>query len=271
RGRRGAPRGTGWVLLLLAVLGALVAGRSTGWSVDASSVLSLLRPGVFVEVDGRSVAVPQPPATEGRPLPAVPVTTEGSHAFLHLTPEGRPVGYDPCRPIVYVVRADGAPGEGQALVEEAIAVVQAATGLLFVPGGATQEAPVLQRPIIQPDRYGTGWAPVLVAWSDESEVVELAGQVAGLGGSAAVPGADGTGQWLAAGRLVLDAPDLAEMLTEPRGHERARAIVVHELGHVLGLDHVEDPGELMNPSTGRIDLGPGDLQGLALVGDAACQ
>jgi len=267
--RRGSP---GWPLVLVLAAGLLGVGEVTGWPDDPSALLAGARPGVFVEVDGRAVEVPRPPPSTGRPMAPVPVTTSGSHAFLHVTEAGLPVGYDPCRPVTYVVRPDGAPQQGPALLADAVAIVSAATGLAFVATGATDEPPALDRPIIQEERYGEGWAPVLVTWSDEEQVPELAGLVAGVGGSAAVPGADGTGTWLAAGRLVLDAPDLAEILAGPGGYERARAVLVHELAHVVGLDHVADPAELMNPTTSaRTDLGQGDLQGLALVGRAACQ
>ena len=51
-----------------------------------------------------------------------------------------------------------------------------------------------------------------------------------------------------------------------------RAIVQHELGHVLGLDHVDDPGELMyDTSSGRTDFGPGDLEGLARLAGVPCR
>ena len=66
--------------------------------------------------------------------------------------------------------------------------------------------------------------------------------------------------------------DLNAMMVRHGGYEQARAIVVHELAHVLGLDHVDDPDELMHPVTAsRTGLGPGDLQGLALLGQAACE
>lgn len=270
--RRARRRTPGTLVLLVLAAGLLVVGRLDGWSVDPSALLGQVRPEVYVTIDGRAVAVPEPALSTGRPLAPVEVTTQGSHAFLHLTDAGHPVGYDPCRPVTYVVRADGAPPQGDVIVADAVAIISAASGLAFVPAGATDEAPALDRLLIQPERYGDGWVPVLVAWSDASEVPELAGQVAGVGGSAAVPGADGAGTWLAAGRLVLDGPDLTEILAGPGGFEEARAIVVHELAHVVGLDHVADPGELMNPTTSaRTDLGPGDLQGLALVGRAACQ
>ncbi|WP_250446865.1 matrixin family metalloprotease [Actinotalea sp. C106] len=253
--------------LVTVVVVVLAAAHLTG-----TDLVDLIRPRAYVEVDGRAVAVPRPVPAEGRLLPEVAVTTEGSHAFLHVDDEGEPVGYDPCRPVEYVVRTDGAPRSGPALIEEAVSVLSLASGLEIVDAGTTDEAPVMDRPLIQPERYGEAWAPVLIAWSDDSELPELEGQVAGVGGSAAVPGVDGSGRWLAAGRVALDGPDIEGLLARTGGHAEARAIVVHELAHVLGLDHVDDPTELMHPITSaRTDLGPGDLQGLALLGQVECQ
>lgn len=269
RRREGRRAGLGAVLGLLTLAGAVAAAGGAAGGVDLAA---WLRPRAYVEIDGRPVAVPEPPATEGRLLPAVPVTSAGAHAFLHTTPEGAPVGYDPCRPVRYVVRPDGMPAGADSLLAEAVAIVSAATGLVLQDVGSTDEVPAVERVLIQPERYGPGWAPVLVAWSDETHLPELAGEVAGVAGSAAVPGADGTGQWLAAGRVVLDTADIEAMLARPDGAAQARSIVVHELAHVLGLDHVDDPDELMHPvNATRADLGPGDRQGLALVGQVPCE
>ena len=57
------------------------------------------------------------------------------------------------------------------------------------------------------------------------------------------------------------------------GLERAnlQAIVDHEFGHLVGLDHVTDPGELMaEVNLGRTSYGPGDLEGLARLGAIPC-
>ena len=269
--RRRSGRGPGVLVGLLAVV-AVVAFAGVAIVGSDGDVGAWLRPRAYVEVDGQPVAVPRPDASDGRLLPAVAATTEGAHAFLHTDDDGAPIGYDPCRPIHFVVRPDGMPPSGQALLDEAMAGVSAASGLVFEYAGTTDEAPAVERTLIQPERYGEGWAPVLIAWSDEAQMPELAGEVAGLGGSAAVPGASGQGSWLAAGRVVLDTADVLVMLARPDGHQQARAIVMHELAHVLGLDHVTDPDELMNPmSSNRTNLGPGDLQGLALVGQVACE
>lgn len=259
------------LVLALGVVGVGAVAQARGLDLRrADDVAALFRPRVMVEVDGRAFAVPRPAPADGRVLPAVPVTSTGSYAFLH-TVDGAPVGYDPCRPVAYVVRPDGAPAGGQELVDEAIAEIGAATGLEFVYAGETDEVPAVDRDLIQA-RYGaTRWAPVLIAWSTGQEMPGLAGDVAGIGGSAAVPGADGSGLWLAAGRLALDSEDLGRMLDAGyRG--AARGVVVHELAHVVGLDHVDDPSELMFPTTSaRVDLGPGDRAGLALVGQVACE
>ncbi len=46
---------------------------------------------------------------------------------------------------------------------------------------------------------------------------------------------------------------------------------MHELGHVVGLNHVHDRRELMNGANlGRTVFGPGDRRGLALLGQGPC-
>ncbi|MCV2393441.1 matrixin family metalloprotease [Actinotalea sp. M2MS4P-6] len=261
------------VLGLAAVVAALAfALGARGVGVDLPAGLGeLFHQRVYVEVDGEALAVPRPAPASGRLLPEVPVTTGGTYAFLRQDADGAPVGYDPCRPVRWVLRTTGMPDGGEQLVEQAVAEVSAATGLQLEYAGTTDEAPDVDRAIIQPDRYGTDWAPVLVAWATSEEVPALVGDVAGIGGSAAVPGADGAGQWLAAGRLVLDSEDLGAMIAAGQG-DSARAIIMHELGHVVGLDHVNSVTELMNPMmSGILDFGPGDRAGLALVGQVDCQ
>ena len=48
---------------------------------------------------------------------------------------------------------------------------------------------------------------------------------------------------------------------------RAGARALDELGHVMGLDHVKVDGELMEGAGGGVtDFGPGDLEGLRILG-----
>ena len=72
--------------------------------------------------------------------------------------------------------------------------------------------------------------------------------------------------------VSLDYEDLERILDEPRGRALVRAVIAHELAHVVGLAHVADRTELMHESNLRLlDWGPGDLAGLAVAGAGGCE
>ncbi len=72
------------------------------------------------------------------------------------------------------------------------------------------------------------------------------------------------------GQITLNAALLGDMLRIGRDG-RVRATVMHELGHVLGLAHVDSPNEVMaRDGGGGTQYGAGDLEGLARLGDVAC-
>ena len=212
-------------------------------------------------VDASDVPLDLPPASNGATSFVLLESPDDSQDF---------VAYDPCRPVDYVVRPDFAPAGTDGLIEEAVAEISAATGLTFVHRGITTEAPSEDRDTYQPDRYGKRWAPILVTWTSPAEIPELDGDTAGLGGSpyAHTPGKPFV---YVAGQVQLDAPDQYEILQYPGGRDYVRAIIVHELAHVVGLDHVDDPSQLMHAgNNGLTALGDGDRAGLALLGAGPC-
>jgi hypothetical protein len=182
-----------------------------------------------------------------------------------------PVAYDPCRPVHYVLRPDSTPSGGDALVREAFERLSEVTGLQFVHDGASDEPSTRDRELYQPDRYGNRWAPVLVAWETEEQNPALAGDIVGEAGSVAVSLGDGPRVFLT-GTVSLDAGQLSELLTRSDGEDVVRSIVLHELGHLVGLGHVEDPNQLLYPKAQEevTDYAAGDLTGLSRLGSGPC-
>ena len=202
-----------------------------------------------------------------RPLPAPRVVGQGGAFRWAMTQRGSgdPVGWDPCAEIRYRINPAGEPPGGRRLVEEAIRRVSAATGLAFADEGETQERPFPGgvRLFGRPD-------PVVIGWGDDAEYTDLAGHVAGVGGAVAerAPGGHLT---FVSGSVVLDVEAFtpAAVAEQPRVME---AIVLHELAHVVGLGHVDEPMELMYAdNTGQVELGPGDREGLARLGSLPCR
>jgi hypothetical protein len=225
-----------------------------------SSFIMLRDPGMggyrlrhLLGLDHRVEAAVEPPPQRGHY--AFTMTQPGSH---------QPVGWDPCSTIPYVVNPDGAPDDWQDLVADGTHDLEQATGLRFRDGGTTGDRDFRDRTGL----FGKP-EPVLIGWATETEMPDLAGDVAGLGGSAAIESRPGHLTYVT-GMVALDRDYFAQ-LDEAGDRTEMRAILDHELGHVVGLAHVHDRGELMyDDNVGRTTFGPGDLQGLARVGAVDC-
>jgi hypothetical protein len=264
RRRRLTGRGAGALLSVLLLVGAIAWASST-----PDRVVVLVEPRstpVRVE-DGPTPRPADSPVPLGTPPPA---PSGGTTAFIILDAAGDPVTYDPCRPIEVVVNDRAMPSGAEDLVTEAVAQVRDLTGLAIEVEGPTDEAPSPARAPYQPNRYGERWAPVLIAWSDADELADLDDEVLGFAGSVhlAVPGQPDT---YVTGLVALDGPDLGAQIDDGRT-DLALAVILHELAHLVGLDHVDDPDELMYPEQrdDSVAFGPGDRRGLAAVGAGPC-
>jgi hypothetical protein len=189
------------------------------------------------------------------------------YSFAMLQPDGLgPVTWDGCREIPYVVNPDGAPAGHLAQLATAVDDLERASGLRFRYAGSTDDRTFEHRA----GPFGSA-PPVLVAWATPEEVPELAGDVAGVGGAEARSVTPGTLTYVT-GMVALDREGYAAIGAQPGGNELQRAILEHELAHVLGLGHVSDPTQLMYAeTTGQRHLAAGDLAGLAVLGEGPCR
>jgi hypothetical protein len=211
-------------------------------------------------------------ATHALGTPDPPPAGSGGYELLEHQPDDAavPVAFDPCRPVHYVVNPAGEPLDGRQLVVSAVARVSRATGLRFVADGTTTESPAKQRESYQPGRYDRDrWAPVLIAWSDEQSFPSLSGYVAGVGAPQPWSTASRHLAYVT-GQVVLDRVQLAPAALPDRA--QAEATLLHELGHLVGLDHTSDRSQLMfsEAEANVSDYGAGDRRGLALLGTQAC-
>ena len=92
-----------------------------------------------------------------------------------------------------------------------------------------------------------------------------------MGGSVSVTAPSGA-RVLVTGAVTFDGEKLGKILKQPEGEQVVRAVVLHELGHVVGLDHVDAKSQLMfkRSQHGVTDFGAGDLTGLAALGKGGC-
>lgn len=183
-----------------------------------------------------------------------------------------PVAHDPGRPIIVVVDDRTEPPGARGVVTDALAEVAVITGLRFEVEDATDEVPVSERRAFQPDRYGDRWAPVLIAWSDPTELSVLKRERRWSRGQHPSQRRRTRHRRVRVGTRRPRRPATrrhAGPIRRPgpgpcRGPPRARA--------PRRVDHVDDSGQLTHRE-GHPDIvspQPGDVAGLAALGRGAC-
>ena len=290
RGRRGrGPRGLVTLVITAGLVTGALWGRPllfgdepststiTGVTIGTHGMDFAQPPPAQVDSSGgiRAMWPPVPADAKAAPLGRPPFSTSTStdYAFMQQMggPASAPVAWDPCRPIHVVVNSAQAPQGADRLLLEAASEVSRATGLQFVIEGPTDEVPSSDREPVDRARYGNRWSPALVAWTTPEVVPELAGRVAGIGGPRGATYAKSVDKHWVSGIVFLDGPTFTDILRRTDGWAEARAIVMHELSHMVGLTHVQKRDELMySDNVGRTTFGEGDLEGLRRLGVGRC-
>lgn len=231
--------------------GMLAAGRSRGWVMIGFSDSAEYKARTGLWVGGAGVGAP-------------PAST---YAWLDVNPDtGEPFRFPSCWPITVAANFTNAPPDAERALRRALASISTATGRTWTYVGTTSEtttqADVLAgrvRSLDQPDRYPGQVPPILVVW-DRNFVGDSGGFAGPIGAVSPTSGR----WWYVSGTVILNA-------RLSHTYDWLTAILMHELGHVYGLDHpAASKGQVMSVdwSDGPpLVWGAGDLYGFSVLGD----
>ena len=273
QGRRSTPLFTAFVLAFLVaiVLGVL-------------AVSSLLKePADLRDLAASSSAIPSSiPVATPTPSPALSPAAptsrprvDGSFRFLERV-GGAPVRWNPCDTITYAVNAAGVTSPVRPDLREALRRVTRATGIGFRSVGTTRETFIRA---YQRMRYEgvIRKAELILIWVDHDAYLAILRRLndprPSIAFAKTMAGLFAHQDQYFGGIVVMDADATA---TRGFGYRYAHgSVLLHELGHIMGLNHVRDPDQLMysgrHPNFSVRTFGQGDLEGLRRRGaDAGC-
>jgi hypothetical protein len=216
----------------------------------------------------KPTTVPALAATSGPSGIKLAALTSSSYRFSSIL-DGAPVRWNPCQVIHWRSNAARGPVGGLSVLKAAVVRMATLTGTTWVYDGAVSTVPSTA---YLPRTPTTSNKPVLIGWTDGTASDLLRSkpaQVLGMTRTVWFGVDDGKGHRAAATRGAVIALDRTDRLPL-RGAQSWSATVLHELGHVMGLDHPADTRQLMAATLPNVsDLQSGDRTGLTRLGRAA--
>lgn len=210
------------------------------------TIAALAAAGTSADFPDTSGAAAAPTSAPSVTRPVGPSLGPTVHYAFEEMRGGQPVRFDSCAPVAVRYDPSGEPYSAATDIAEAVRRLSSGLGrpVGFQTGGSVDGPAV-----------SVSWVTV---------AAELAGDPR--------PDTIGTGGFSSAGATILSgAVSLAAdgHLAPGFGRRSWGGIYLHELGHAVGLAHVDDPAEAMYPTVVHAraaEYGPGDLAGLAQLG-----
>ena len=202
---------------------------------------------------GGGGTVPTGPGSQ----PTSPPST-GAHTFLYSTAYGTFARWNPCTSVTYKLNLTGAPSFARAAVADAVNKVMAATGINLVDLGDTTAGLTGTPP--------AGVDAVIAFSASQADGTPFGGGTLGQGGGSYSYSGAGLNAKVVSGYVLVNR---SYSFLDGYVANGLSQTLLHELGHMVGLGHVNDGGEVMYAYSHTVTgWGPGDREGLWNLGAA---
>lgn len=243
----------------------------TGVPSAKATALELVAAGILCAVVVELAGSPRPasPIRAGpwvplliapRRAPPAPAGSASSYKFGSTDSSGNPARWRTCAAIPVVVDSRGATAAVLSELRVALGKIDAAAGVRLTITDVRNN----RLTTYESDNPAS---PVIIGFPDATSGVFTDANEAGLTSTTT----DAANTTITGGTIAFNADLVGTYTPGATGADPLEALVLHELGHLVGLAHVNDQTQIMYPYTGYAHvLGAGDLAGLRALAPRGC-